>query len=229
MRRLSLPCLLLLSAPLFAADTQVAPGEILAAAETHALRQASQPGLQVQVSAGPLDPRTHLPACSQPLEAYSAPGARPWGKTTVGVRCSAPVRWSLFVPVQVRVSGSYLSAARPLAPGQVLGADDVLTQFGELSALPQGLLNDPGQAVGKTLKSNLATGQPLRSEQLQAAWAIQAGQSVRLISRGPGFSVSNEGKAIGNAVEGQNVQVRTSNGQIVSGTARNGGIVEINL
>jgi flagella basal body P-ring formation protein FlgA len=50
---------------------------------------------------------------------------------------------------------------------------------------------------------------------------------VRLVSKGQGFSVSGEGKALTNASEGQLARARTANGQTVSGTARAGGIIEI--
>jgi flagella basal body P-ring formation protein FlgA len=39
--------------------------------------------------------------------------------------------------------------------------------------------------------------------------------------------VSGEGKAIGNAGEGQVVQVRTASGAVISGTAKAGGMVEV--
>jgi len=67
----------------------------------------------------------------------------------------------------------------------------------------------------------------MRSDQLVAAWAVQHGQSVKTVTHGAGFSVSSEGKALGNAADGQVVQVRTPSGQTVSGIARSGGIVEI--
>jgi flagella basal body P-ring formation protein FlgA len=58
---------------------------------------------------------------------------------------------------------------------------------------------------------------------------VQQGQSVRLVSNGNGFSVSSEARAIGNAAEGQVVQVRTPAGAVVSGTARAGGLVEVSF
>jgi flagella basal body P-ring formation protein FlgA len=133
----------------------------------------------------------------------------------------------VYVPVQVRVSGSYLVTARQLTPGQVVNSTDVLTQSGDLGALPAGILTDPAQAVGKTVRNGIAGGQPLRSDFLTAPWAVQQGQSVKLLSAGAGFTVSNEGKALNNATDGQIAQVRTSSGQVVSGVARTGGIVEV--
>ena len=56
---------------------------------------------------------------------------------------------------------------------------------------------------------------------------IQQGQDVRLIYKGTGFAVSNEGKALNTAADGQVARARTGGGQTVSGIARPGGIIEI--
>jgi flagella basal body P-ring formation protein FlgA len=56
---------------------------------------------------------------------------------------------------------------------------------------------------------------------------VQQNQTVKVVSRGPGFQVTNEGRALNNAQEGQVVQVRLGNGQVVSGLAKAGGVVEI--
>ena len=83
------------------------------------------------------------------------------------------------------------------------------------------------QAIGRTPTVSLAAGTPLRLDSLRSRPVVQQGQAVRLVSNGSGFSVSGEGKAIGNAGEGQVVQVRTAGGSVVSGTAKAGGMVEV--
>ena len=55
-------------------------------------QSAGMPG-EVGVKVGAVDQRLSLAACPAP-EAFQQPGARPWGKTTVGVRCSAPF-WTI--------------------------------------------------------------------------------------------------------------------------------------
>ncbi|MBN8452660.1 flagellar basal body P-ring formation chaperone FlgA [Accumulibacter sp.] len=190
------------------------------------VQTAALPGT-VTFQIGQLDRHARLTACNA-FEPFLPSGSRLWGNTTVGVRCLGPSRWTVYVPVQIRIAGNYLVAARQLAPGQVVGAADLLPQSGDLGALPASVLTDPAQAIGKTARQGVAVGQPLRSELLSAAWAVQQGQSVKLLSSGAGFSVSNEGKALNNAAEGQVAQVRTASGQLVSGIARQGGIVEVN-
>ena len=57
--------------------------------------------------------------------------------------------------------------------------------------------------------------------------AIRSCQAVQLVSIGPGFRVSSEARAIGNANEGQIAQARTPSGQVVSGIAKMGGVLEV--
>ena len=174
----------------------------------------------------PLDPRTQLAEC-EAFDLFFPTGSAPWGKTTIGIRCLGPSSWTIYVQAQVSIQAHYLVAARPLTAGQTLGESDLLRRTGDLGTLPSSVLLGTEQAIGKTVKIGIAAGQPLRSDQLVEPWAIQLGQSVKTVTRGTGFSVSSEGKALNNATEGQVVQVRTPSGQTVSGIARPGGVVEI--
>ena len=182
---------------------------------------------RVSFSVSPTDSGNQLAPCPAPLEASQPPGTRPWGKTTVTVRCPIEGGWSLFVPVQIRVVAEYLVAARPLAQKQVLTDADLARQTGDLSELPTGTLTDPAQAVGRQTALAVAAGQPLRADMLRQVTVVLQNQAVKVVSKGPGFQVANEGRALNNGVEGQVVQVRLGNGQIVSGIARNGGVVEV--
>ena len=189
-------------------------------------QSAGQPG-KVTIKVGAVDPRLALAACPAP-EAFQQPGARPWGKTTVGLRCTAPV-WTMFLQAQVSVVADYVVASVPLAQGQAIDAAQLATMQGDIAAMPNGIVTDVEQAIGRTPTVSLPAGTPLRLDSLKSRPVVQQNQAVRIISRGENFSVSGEGKAIGNAGEGQVVQVRTPRGAIVSGTARNGGIVEVAL
>jgi flagella basal body P-ring formation protein FlgA len=186
---------------------------------------AGLPG-QVTAKAGAIDPRMSLAACPAP-EAFLQPGARAWGKTTVGVRCTAPTAWTVYIQAQVSVLADYVTAAVPLAQGQPVELGQLAVMKGDIAAMPNGIVTDPAQAIGRTPTVSLAAGTPLRLDTLKSKPVVQQGQSVRLVSNGNGFSVSSEARAIGNAAEGQVVQVRTSSGAVVSGTARPGGMVEV--
>ncbi|SNS60893.1 flagella basal body P-ring formation protein FlgA [Noviherbaspirillum humi] len=188
-------------------------------------QSAGLPG-EVSISVTPVDPRLNLAACVA-LEPFLPAGSRVWGKTTVGVRCSVPAPWTVYVSAMVQVNGQYVASAAPLAQGQTVQKADLTMMKGDLTALPAGILTDANQAVGRTVVASLKAGTPLRQDALRAQQAIQQGQVVRVVSGGAGFKVSAEAKALGNAADGQTVQARTQAGQVVSGTARMGGIVEV--
>jgi flagella basal body P-ring formation protein FlgA len=221
--------LLLFVAPLALAQTGVRQDGAALRKLAEGFLQAQSAGLpgKVTIKVGAVDPRLALATCPAP-EAFQQPGARPWGKTTVGVRCTAPV-WTMFLQAQVSVMADYVTAAVPLAQGQAIDASQLTTMQGDIAAMPNGIITDMAQAIGRTPTVSLPAGTPLRLDALKSKPVVQQNQAVRIVSRGENFSVSGEGKAIGNAGEGQVVQVRTPRGAIISGTARNGGIVEVTL
>lgn len=190
-------------------------------------QSAGLPGV-VTVTVGAVDGRMQLAACPAP-QAFQQPGARAMGKTTVGVRCTAPVAWTVYIQSNVSVMADYVAAAAPLAQGQPIEAGQLVMAKGDLGALPNGVVTDMAQAIGRTSSMSLAAGTPLRLDMLKSKPVVQQGQSVRVVSGGAGFKVTAEAKAIGNASDGQVVQVRTPGGAILSGVARAGGLVEVAL
>lgn len=199
------------------------------------VRQAVEDFLRVQVKGlpgkasvevGDIDPQNSLVPCGA-IEPSLPPGARAWGKTTVLVRCRDQGGWSLYVAARVRVQGDYYVTARALAQGEMMTANDLLPQRGDLADLPPGTVTDATQALGRTLTIGIPGGRPLRSDMLRQPYAVQQGQTVKVLSSGRGFRVSAEGRALNNATDGQVVQVRSSNGKTLSGLARRGGVVEM--
>jgi len=180
---------------------------------------------KVTVKAGSIDPNLKLAACPD-VNVFMPNGSRPWGKTSVGISCSAPT-WTIYVQATVNVQAQYLVAAGPLIQGQQVTQQDMLFETGDLTQLPAGIFTDMAQAVGRTVNISMKAGTVLRQDMLKASPVVQQGQTVMVVSSGQGFSVSAEGQAMAKASEGQVVQVKVANGQLVSGIARNGGKVEV--
>lgn len=181
---------------------------------------------RAEITVGNIDPRLNLAPCAR-MEPYVPTGTRLWGRATVGIRCLQGADWNVFIPIYVRIYAPALVTARPLAAGQEVGAADVLTEEIELTRQTGAVLTDPAQLAGRYLTRPLAAGQPLRADQLRARPVMNAGDLVKLNYRGPGFTVSAEGKALSNATDGQRVRVQTETGKILSGIARPGRIVEL--
>ncbi len=187
---------------------------------------ANLPG-QVTVNIDKIDKNLNLPPCSN-LESFMPTGGRLWGRTSVGVRCSDPnATWTIYVQAEVAVMTDVLHTAQPISVGQTITPDSIILQNANLTQMPDGILTNPNQAIGKVAASNLSAGQPIRPQMLRAPYVILRGQKVSLVIKGKGFSVSSEGQALADAADGQIVQVRNKTGKIVSGLARTNSIVEI--
>ncbi|MFZ6753490.1 flagellar basal body P-ring formation chaperone FlgA [Undibacterium sp. Dicai25W] len=185
----------------------------------------AQPGV-ADISVGPVDSRLNLSEC-QALVPFLPTGSKAWGKTTVGVRCTAPSAWTIYLRANVQITAEYYVAAHSLTKGQVLAIDDLSKIKGEISNLPVGFINNPDQAIGRAIQISVSSGTLLRLDSLKNPAVIQQGQSVRVISRGNGFEVTTDAQAITNASEGQIAKAKTANGVTLSGVAKAGGIIEI--
>ncbi|MFM0324997.1 flagellar basal body P-ring formation chaperone FlgA [Caballeronia glebae] len=203
-------------------------GESIRVATLNFLQQqaAGLPG-KVEITVTPVFPRG-LAACSA-LDPFMPTGARLWGRLTVGVRCVGERPWTLYVQARVSINATYYSAARAIAPGEVLSNADLVARDGDLTAMPQAIVTDPAQAVGAVALSRVPAGLPLRTDMLRAAASVSIGQTVHVVAGGSGFSISADGTAMNNATPGQQVRVKTAGGQIITGIVKDSQTVEVSL
>ena len=184
------------------------------------------PGI-VKIKIGAIDSRLNLANCVA-LEAFTPPGSKLWGKTTVGIRCAAPQPWTMYVTGTVQVWSDYFITSHTIAQGQLITDSDISKLNGDLTALPNGLITQADQAVGRIAAVSLFSGLPLRQDVLKTQQMIVQGQTIQLMSNGTGFKVSTEAQALNNANSGQLVRVKTASGQVITGLAKAAGLVEVN-
>ncbi len=183
---------------------------------------------RVEVVLGRLDERLQLAPCAR-VEPFLPANSRLWGKTQIGLRCAEGASWSVYLPVDIRVFAPALVAARTIGFGNVVGQDDTRLDEVEVSREPGAPLADLQSLEGKTAARVIAAGQILRAEHFRTPPAIGAGDTVRLILNGAGFSITASGRALSAAAEGQSVRVQTDSGRVVQGVARSGRLVEMRL
>jgi flagella basal body P-ring formation protein FlgA len=183
---------------------------------------------QINITIGKIDNRLKLPACEN-LSPFLLPGSKPWGKISLGIRCVAPKPWTIYISANVQTNADYYVTTTPLLQGQLIGVTDIRKVSGDLATLPVGVITNPSQVIGKSLLTSLASGSPLRMDALKTFPVIQQGQSIKVVSSGSGFQVSTEALALNNANEGQVAKAKTISGQLVSGIARTGGVIEISF
>lgn len=229
LRVLLLACALLLGA---VAHAQALPADAAARAAALAREAAAAlapPGARIEVEVGAADPRLRLAPCGQ-AEVHWPAGARAWGRTRVGLRCTdGSARWAITLPVTVKVFAPAVVGRAPLPLGTVIEADHLQTAVVDWALLPGGAPLAAEALVGRTLARVVGAGQPLQAADLKPRQWFAAGDTVRIVAVGAGFSVASEGQAMSPGLEGQSARVRTESGRIVTGQAVGDRRVEVTL
>lgn len=200
------------------------------AATVQAMADAQLPSAaRVEVQVGELDARLRLAPCKK-IEPFLPVGGRLWGRSKVGLRCTdGPTRWTVYLPVTVKVFGTALVARTAMPAGAVLTAADTAQAEVDLAEEASAVLLDAQAAVGRTLARPLQPGQALRAAHLRPRQWFAAGETVQIRARGQGFFIAAVGQALSPGLEGQSVRVRTEAGRVLTGEAVGERRVEVPL
>lgn len=185
--------------------------------------------VRVEVIPGSLDPRLNLAPC-QDVEVFLPAGQRAWGRTRMGLKCNkGAVAWKVTLPLTVRLWAPALVATSALPAGTTLAPEHLKMAEVDWSERDSPVLVSEAAVVGRTLSNHLSPGMTLRQEHLRKRQWFEAGDTVRLIASGPGFSIQGEGVALNPGVEGQSVRIRTESGRTLTGNPTGVRQVEVQL
>lgn len=202
---------------------------ILAAAQQYLL---SHPEIkrypETTIEIGHIDSRLQLQQCAQPLDTYLAPGSRFAAKTTVGVRCSAPKPWALYVPATIISYAMVYQTASPLPRDHIITAQDLTAVKTEIGKLNRGYYTDIHDILGKQTRRSLPQAQPVNPGMIKAPLLIKRGEMVALVAQNPRFSIRMQGRALSDGSEGEQIRVKNlSSSRIVEGTVTAQGTVMV--
>lgn len=229
-RSVNIP-ILRLAAPLFgslllapAALAQPAMAAVPPAALAQALALVAEaatalapPGARVLAQPGVLNPRLMLAPCEH-VEPYLAAGVPAWGRTRVGLRCTAgAVRWNVTLPVTVQVWAPAVVATAALPAGARLADSELEKTEVDWAAATQPPYTSAQALSGRTLARAVLPGQALRSSDLLPRQWFVAGEAVRVLAVGSGYAVAAEGVALTPGLEGQPARVRMAGDRVLVG------------
>ncbi len=224
----------LFAASLLACVANAAPGSALATQDPSLVAAEVEDFLAGQANSYPgtasitvESPRINeQPACDQ-LQAFLPGGRQLRSRMTVGVRCVAPQAWTSYVQANISIQGFYYVTNREIPVGDTLSLTDLTGREGDLLRLSRGIIVDPSQAIGHIATQRIPSGGIVKSGSLRNPDSIQRGQAVRTEARGVGFVVSGEGQALQSGGPGATIQVKSSSGQIVTGTVLDSHTVQV--
>ena len=167
------------------------------------------------------------PPCKQPRGQIAKQGV-PVGRVSVSLRCMDP-RWMGAIQVSVSAKRSHLAASRALQAGSTLDAGEFVMVESDWSSLPDDVVTEPDQVLGRTLVRSIPAGAPITLNLLRQTSVIRAGERVRVQLSGSNFVVAGEGQALQAGAVGEQIRIKMANGQAASATVVRQGVVEVRV
>lgn len=202
--------------------------EVEHAAYLHAISEAQARFTNPQVSISALDKRLRLQACQSPLDTFANHDQLRSGQLTVGVRCHAPVSWTVYVSTRIKVMQDVVVTKHALSADHILSANDIKLAQRDIASLRKGYLTDSRALIGQQLKSPLPMGSIVQASQFKAQTLVHRGDLITLVAAVGNMEVRVRGEALANGGLGQRVKVKNSSSQrIVEGIVDAAGVVRI--
>lgn len=202
--------------------------EVEHAAYLHAVSEAQARFANPQVSISSLDKRLRLQSCQSALDTFANHDQLRSGQMTIGVRCHAPVSWTVYVSAQVKVMQDVVVTRRALSADHILTKDDIKLAPRDIASLRKGYLSDASALIGQQLKSPLSMGSIIEARQFESQTLVHRGDLITLVAAVGNMEVRVRGEALANAGLGQRVKVKnTSSERVVEGIVDAAGVVRI--
>lgn len=202
---------------------------IRGAAETYVKSLIPPSAGESTVTAGQLDGRLRLAHCpAKDLSASLPTGMTLQARSTVGVTCSGPTHWTIYVPVTVESKINVLVLAHAVNRDDRLTAADVTVETRRTAGPGNAYLTSPAELGGRTVRRPLSAGTVLAVDMFTPDLIVRRGQTVTLVSSGSAVEVRASGRAMTDGAAGARIQVQNSSSlHVVEGVVESADLVRV--
>jgi flagella basal body P-ring formation protein FlgA len=115
---------------------------------------------------------------------------------------------TLWIKADIRVRAKVVQVAKPVAFRGILKTEDVREQVCDIEDPRTEYFRTPSEAVGKTAKRVLGTGELLSRASMEEASLVRSGETVRLLGISGSVSMTAKVRALQNGKLGEAIKVR---------------------
>ena len=121
-------------------------------------------------------------------------------------------------------------AARPIERGQTISENDIYLEEKDVSSVPQRVVYDPKEVIGKKAKRNIPASMMLRNNLVEYPSAVKKGDLVTILAQSGALRISTKGEAVEDGILGEAIKVRNLRSKkIVGGTVVERGVVKVDF
>ena len=181
----------------------------------------------VSVKTMGIDPRLRLAKCDVPWT-MNAKSERWVGRINTRIECRGSMPWSIYVPVQVRLTKDVVVANHSLMRGSLITAADVRTMSIDVTDFPRGYFTQVKPLIGKELRRSVATNNPISPAHVRDALAVKRGDEVTILASTSSLTIRSVGIALNDGRLGQQIRVKNSTSKrIIKAQVMRKGLVKV--
>lgn len=183
---------------------------------------------EYEISVFPLDSQLRLPECAEPLEAFKTDDLIKAGRMSIGVRCSAEKKWSIFTSAVIKAYETVIVLSRPVRRGEIITRQHLAIEKRDVSKLRGDFITQAEQVENKQAAHNAQAGAILGSRSFVEPRLIKRGDKIIINSIQPAFAIRMNGVAMMDGTKGQLIRVKNENsGRIINATVIEPGLVSV--
>jgi flagellar basal body P-ring formation protein FlgA len=183
---------------------------------------------EYEISVLPLDSQLKLPKCTKALEAFTASDSIRAGRISIGVRCNAEKRWSIFTFAVIKVYENVIVLTRPIQRGDIITGQHLAIEKRDVSKLRGDFITQVEQVENKQAARQMPEGAILGLRSYSEPKLIKRGDKIIISTMQPAFSIRMNGIAMMDGTKGQLIRIKNENsGRIISATVIEAGMVSV--
>jgi len=182
------------------------------------------PDAHISVQVLPLDPRLKLAPCDQ--YQFSLRSQKPIGRVSIGVRCSLPKPWAIYLPAQVQATKDVVVVRAGVERGSILSLTNLAVEPRDLSKIRSNFLTRVSDAQGFESVRRLSSGSVLYSNLIKQPLVVKRGERVNIQAGHGAITISAIGEALQDGAFGQQIKIRNlQSKKVVHAWVRSKGLV----
>jgi flagella basal body P-ring formation protein FlgA len=183
---------------------------------------------EYEISVLPLDSLLKLPEWTEPLAAFTTTDLIKAGRTSIGVRCNAEKKWSIFTSAVIKVYENVIVLSRPIQRGEIITRQHLAIEKKDVSKLRGDFVTQVKQIENKQATRYTPAGAILGLRSFIEPRLIKRGDKIIISAIQPAFAIRMNGVAMMDGIKGQLIRIKNENsGRIINATVIEPGLVSV--
>ena len=183
---------------------------------------------EYEISVLPLDSQLKLPEFTEPLEAFTTTESIKAGRTSIGIRCNAEKKWSIFTSAVIKVYETVIVLSRSVQRGEIITRQHLATEKRDVSKFRGDFITQVEQVENKQAARYTQAGTILGLRSFIEPRLIKRGDKIIISAIQPAFAIRMNGVAMMDGTKSQLIRIKNENsGRIINATVIEPGLVSV--